>query len=154
MKIHPGPWDHDLSQRQTLNWLSHPGSALLNLYFLFISTRGCFGILGCLRCIQFAGEESLREVLVVFPRPSWRKAFAGSAFSKSKSNSYSTPRFTPFTPTCGHGKVTFGIWDSPSPQDLGPLSNPTPVGRLVSCFMDQHGSGCDRILGDIMSCQY
>jgi len=21
----PGPWDHDLSQRQTLNQLSHPG---------------------------------------------------------------------------------------------------------------------------------
>ena len=21
-----GPWDHDLSQRQTLNWLSHPGA--------------------------------------------------------------------------------------------------------------------------------
>jgi len=22
----PGPWDHDLSRRQTFNWLSHPGA--------------------------------------------------------------------------------------------------------------------------------
>ena len=27
-----GPWDHDLSQKQTLNWLSHPGA--LQMAFL------------------------------------------------------------------------------------------------------------------------
>ena len=25
----PGPWDRDLSQRQTLNWLNHPGTPVL-----------------------------------------------------------------------------------------------------------------------------
>ena len=28
----PGPWDHDLSRRQTLNWLSHPDA--LGLLFI------------------------------------------------------------------------------------------------------------------------
>ena len=28
----PGPWDHDLSQRQTLNRLSHPGALQTNPY--------------------------------------------------------------------------------------------------------------------------
>ena len=34
----PGPWDHDLSQRQMLNWLSYPGvpfSVCLRVYHLF-----------------------------------------------------------------------------------------------------------------------
>ena len=28
----PGPWDHDLSQRQKLNWLSHPGTLKFSSY--------------------------------------------------------------------------------------------------------------------------
>ena len=27
----PGPWDHDLSQRQMLNHLSHPGTPIVNV---------------------------------------------------------------------------------------------------------------------------
>lgn len=38
---------------------------------------------------------------------------------------------TPFTPTSGHGKVTFGTWDSPSPRDLDPLSDPTATWRMA-----------------------
>ena len=34
----PGPWDHDLSQRQMLNQLSHPGAPIHALTF-FIHTR-------------------------------------------------------------------------------------------------------------------
>ena len=34
----PGPWDHYLSQRQMLNWLSHPGSPNLN----FLKTEMSF----------------------------------------------------------------------------------------------------------------
>ena len=29
----PGPWDHDLSQRQMLNWLSHPGTPSIFFFF-------------------------------------------------------------------------------------------------------------------------
>ena len=46
----PGLWDHDLSQRQTLNLLSHPG-ALLSLY---------------LSCLLFT--EILDSVVHVFPK--------------------------------------------------------------------------------------
>ena len=28
----PGPWDHDLSWRQTLNWLSHSGTPSVNIF--------------------------------------------------------------------------------------------------------------------------
>ena len=46
----PGPWDHDLSRRQTLNHLSHPGAQIwtffqvlppfyfILFYFIFIFT--------------------------------------------------------------------------------------------------------------------
>ena len=44
----PGPWDHDLSQRQRLNWLSHPSSLtgfLLikkNVPKCKLSSRNCY----------------------------------------------------------------------------------------------------------------
>lgn len=49
---------------------------------------------------------------------------------------------TPFTPTSGHGEVTVGTWDSPSPRDLDPLLIPQPPGgwlvsKSCTCFMDQ-----------------
>ena len=36
----PGPWDHNLSQRQMLNWLSHPGAP--TYYHLKKLSSGCF----------------------------------------------------------------------------------------------------------------
>ena len=35
----PGPWGHDLSRRQTLNWLSHPGAPSVNHFNKWSNTR-------------------------------------------------------------------------------------------------------------------
>lgn len=87
----------------------------------------------------------------------------GSTVFKLKSNSYFT-HFTPFKPTTGElelldEKVTFSAHGTspPSPWDLDPLSDPTATCRVagvskmcISCFMDQHCSGSDYILGGIL----
>lgn len=131
---------------------------------LFINTRDCFRILGCLRSIHFAGEESLRERFKWLSQGVVReKPLLGSTVFKSKSNSYFT-HFTPFKSTTGElelsdEKVTFSAHgtSAPSPWDLDPLSDPTATCRVagvskmcISCFMDQHCSGCDHILGGIL----
>ena len=36
----PAPWDHDLSRRQTLNWLSHPGAPGLSVFFSTLNFSG------------------------------------------------------------------------------------------------------------------
>ena len=54
----PGPWDHDLSWRQSLNWLSHPGGPIHTLYsILFIlkeRARACMHIGVC----KWSGERA------------------------------------------------------------------------------------------------
>ena len=36
----PGPWDHDLSQSQMLNWLGHPGAPISMCFKLLNPIRG------------------------------------------------------------------------------------------------------------------
>ena len=40
----PGPWDHDLSQREVINWLSHPGVPWIAC-FLMLNDRSSLYIL-------------------------------------------------------------------------------------------------------------
>ena len=40
----PGPWDRDLSQRQMLNWLSHPGTPNLDFKSLLCIILGGLGL--------------------------------------------------------------------------------------------------------------
>lgn len=131
---------------------------LLQICPIFIKTRDCFRILGHLRSIHFAGEENPRERFKGLNQGLVReKPLLESAVFKSKS----TSKFTHFTSWGYWMKKLYLVLTGSHllPKDLDTLSDPIAICKvagvfiiLTCCFMDQHDSGCEHILGDIMSC--
>ena len=68
----PGPQDHDLGQRQTLNWLSHPGAPTVHL-LLFSGSHTLYTKLWKLYCWS---------VLATFPGLNCNRKFSGVSFSR------------------------------------------------------------------------
>ena len=60
----PGPQDHDLSWRQTLNWLSHPGAPALDIFDVEVSLKYLWSFASV---IIFAHWESFYLYIFNFP---------------------------------------------------------------------------------------
>ena len=86
-----GLGDHDLSQSQTLNWLSHPGAPLKDTFIEFkadsflLSTLKCHSILSGLHCVSeksaFSCSVSPLRVMCLFSLASLRLWFSTLVFS-------------------------------------------------------------------------